>query len=88
MNLKSKINKLQRGLQSYGLILLINRHQVYLRDKDAICTKYIVKTPTKVLDDKYGEYKNKQIVIFDGFSQVELVKFLAEKLKEVQNGIV
>lgn len=80
MNLKSKINKLQRGLQSYGVILLINRQQIYLSDKDAICTKYVVKMP--------GEHKKKYTIVFDGFSQVELVKFLAEKLKEVQNGIV
>ena len=86
MNLKSKINKLQRGIQSYGFILLINRQQVYLSDKDAICTKYVVKTPTEVFDEKSGEYKKKQIIVFDGFSQIELVKFLAEKLKEVQNG--
>ena len=86
MNLKSKINKLQRGIQSYGLILLINRQQIYISDKDAICTKYIVKTPTDVLNEKTGEYERKYIVVFDGFSQVELVKFLAEKLKEVQDG--
>ena len=77
---------MQRGLQFYGIILLINRQQIYLADKNAICTKYVVKTPTEVFDEKSGEYKKKQIIIFDGFSQVELVKFLAEKLKEVQNG--
>lgn len=87
MNLKSKINKLQRALQAYGYIALINRQQIYLSDKNAICTKYIVKTPKEIFDNKTQEYKRKYETIFDGFSQVELVKFLANKISEVQNGI-
>lgn len=86
MNLSSKINKLQKGLQEYGKTILINRKQVWLKEKDTVVTKYIVTEPKEVWSDKWGKMIVKQAQLKDTYSQVELVKFLAKLFKEVRDG--
>ena len=85
MNLKSKINKLQQALRVYGKVILINRHQVYIKDKDRVCTLYVVTEPKEITQND-GTVKKKNVPLFQTYSQVEVVKRLAELVKEVQGG--
>lgn len=86
MNLSSKINKLQNGLREYGKIVLINRKQVWIKEQDCVATKYIVTEPVEEWSEKWGKMIIKQIPLKDTYSQIELVTFLADLLKEVRSG--
>lgn len=86
MNLSSKINKLQNGLREYGKIILINRKQVWLKEQDSVATKYIVTEPVEEWSEKWQKMIVRHIPLKETYSQIELVKFLADLVKEVRGG--
>lgn len=86
MNLSSKINKLQSGLKEYGKTVLINRKQVWIKEKDSVVTKYIVTEPVEEWSEKWDKMIVKQVNLLDTYSQIELIKFLSDLLKEVRGG--
>lgn len=86
MNLSSKINKLQKGLKEYGKTVLINRKQVWIKESNKVVTKYIVTEPKEQWSEKWGKMIVKQIKLKSTYSQVDLIKFLADLLKEVRSG--
>ena len=86
MNLSSKINKLQKGLKEYGKTVLINRKQVWIKESNKVVTKYIVTEPKEQWSEKWGKMIVKHIKLKSTYSQVDLIKFLADLLKEVRSG--
>lgn len=86
MNLSSKINKLQNGLRQYGKTVLITRKQVWLKEQDSVATKYIVTEPVEEWSEKWDKMIVKQVPLKETYSQIELVKFLADLVKEVRSG--
>jgi len=71
MNAQSKINKLMMALRTKGIIYKINTQQFYSEQQDRLCTKMIL----------WEEHPNRDGEVF--YSKIEMLKFLAEKWKEV-----
>jgi len=73
MNAQSKINKLMMALRTKGIIYKINTQQFYSEQQDRLCTKMIL----------WEEHPNRDGETF--YSKVELLKYLAERWKEVKD---
>lgn len=72
-NIQTSISKLLKALRTKGVIYKINTQQFYSEEQDRLCTKMIL-WECNPHDD--GE-------VF--YSKVEMLKYLAEKWKEVNN---
>lgn len=70
-NIQTKINKLLKALSMKGVVYKINTSQYYSEKKERICTKMIL----------WEEHPNRDGEVF--YSKVELLKYLAERWKEV-----
>lgn len=72
-NIQTKINKLLKALRAAGVVYKINTQQFYSEQQDRLCTKMIL----------WEEHPNRDGEIF--YSKVELLKYLAERWKEVKD---
>lgn len=72
-NTQSKINKLLSALRTKGIIYKINTHQFYSEKQQKVLQKMIL----------WEGKPNKDGITF--FNKVELLKYLADKWKEVNN---
>lgn len=70
-NIQTKINKLLVALRLKGAVYKINTSQYYSEKRERICTKMIL----------WEEHPNRDGEVF--YSKVELLKYLAERWKEV-----
>lgn len=71
MNAQGKINNLLKALRQQGIVYKINTQQFYSESQGRLCTKLIL----------WEEHPNRDGEVF--FSKVKLLKYLAEKWKEV-----
>ena len=71
MNVQGKINNLLKALRQQGIVYKINTQQFYSESQERICTKLILCEDHPNRD---GE---------DVYSKGKLLKYLAEKWKEV-----
>ncbi|RKI92070.1 hypothetical protein D7V94_08355 [Parablautia intestinalis] len=71
MNVQGKINNLLKALRQQGIVYKINTQQFYSESQGQLCTKLIL----------WEEHPNRDGEVF--FSKVKLLKYLAEKWKEV-----
>lgn len=71
MNVQGKINNLLKALRRQGIVYKINTQQFYSESQGRLCTKLIL----------WEEHPNRDGEVF--FSKVKLLKYLAEKWKEV-----
>ena len=71
--MQSLINKLLKALRTRGVVYKINTQQFYSEEQDRLCTKMILW--------EYNQHEDG--VVF--WSKVELVKYLADRWKEVNN---
>ena len=71
MNVQGKINNLLKALRQQGIVYKINTQQFYSESQERLCTKLIL----------WEEHPNRDGEVF--FSKVKLLKYLAEKWKEV-----
>lgn len=70
-NIQTKINKLLMALRLKGIVYKVNTSQYYSEKRERICTKMIL----------WEENPNRDGEVF--YSKVELLKYLAERWKEV-----
>lgn len=71
MNIQGKINNLLKALRQQGIVYKINTQQFYSESQGRLCTKLIL----------WEEHPNRDGEVF--FSKVKLLKYLADKWKEV-----
>ena len=71
MNVQGKINNLLKALRQQGIVYKINTQQFYSENQERLCTKLIL----------WEDHPNRDGEVF--FSKVKLLKYLAEKWKEV-----
>ena len=71
MNVQGKINNLLKALRQQGIVYKINTQQFYSESQGRLCTKLIL----------WEEHPSRDGEVF--FSKVKLLKYLAEKWKEV-----
>jgi hypothetical protein len=71
-NVQKKINKLLMAMRQQGIVYKINTQQFYSEKQDRICTKLIL----------WEEHPKRDGEVF--YSKVELLKYLAERWKEVR----
>lgn len=71
MNVQGKINNLLKALRQQSIVYKINTQQFYSESQGRLCTKLIL----------WEEHPNRDGEVF--FSKVKLLKYLAEKWKEV-----
>ncbi len=71
MNVQGKINNLLKTLRQQGIVYKINTQQFYSESQGRLCTKLIL----------WEEHPNRDGEVF--FSKVKLLKYLADKWKEV-----
>lgn len=71
-NVQKKINKLLMALRQRGIVYKINTQQFYYKKQDRICTKMIL----------WEEHPQRDGEEF--YSKAELLKYLAERWKEVR----
>ena len=72
MNVQGKINNLLKALRQQGIVYKINTQQFYSEKQDRICTKLIL----------WEEHPQRDGKVF--YSKVEMLKYLAERWKEVR----
>ncbi len=73
MNVQPKINKLLTALRTKGIVYKINTQQFYSEEQERLCTKLIL----------WEDHPNRDGEVF--YSRVKLLKYLAEKWKEVND---
>lgn len=74
MNIKQTINKLQKALLHKGYIYKLNTYQFYSEQQNRLITGYRIT-------EKQGK---KDIELLNSCSQVEVLKWFADKWKEVK----
>lgn len=72
-NIQTKINKLMKALRTKGIEYKINTQQFYSEEQERLCTKMIL----------WEEHPKRDGEVF--YSKVKLLKYLAEKWKEVND---
>lgn len=75
MNIKQTINKLQKALLQKGYIYKINTYQFYSEQQNRLITGYRIT-------EKQGK---KDVELLKSCSQVEVLKWFAEKWREINN---
>ncbi len=71
-NIQKKINRILMALRRRGIVYKINTQQFYSEKQDRICTKLIL----------WEEHPQRDGKVF--YSKVEMLKYLAERWKEVR----
>ena len=77
MNIKRLAYKLQTALTQKGRFIKINQYQNYSPKAERMVTKYVV---VEKKQNKYGKLKD--FVLLETYQMAEVVKKLAELLKE------
>lgn len=75
MNIKQTINKLQKALLHKGCIYKIGTYQFYSEQQNRLITGYRIT-------EKQGK---KDVELLKSCSQVEVLKWFAEKWREINN---
>lgn len=83
MNIRATINKLQKALIHQGYIYKINTYQFYSDQQKRMITSYRI-TQKQPHRKKNGEMSAKDVELLNSCSQVEVLKWFAEKWKEVK----
>lgn len=81
-NFNQIMRKLQMAILNKGVKVKVNTHQFFSKEQNRLVTSYTVT------ERKWSEKKKKiaDQVILKTCSTVEVVKFLAKMLEELQNG--
>ncbi len=82
MNIKQTITKLQKALLHCGHIYKLNTYQFYSEQQNRLITGYRI-TEKQPYRKKNGEMAKKDVELLNTCSQVEVLKWFAEKWKEV-----
>ncbi|MCM1200241.1 MAG: hypothetical protein NC548_31300 [Lachnospiraceae bacterium] len=77
MNIKQTITKLQKALLQRGYIYKLNTYQFYSEQQNRLITGYKIT-------EKQGK---KNVELLNTCSQVEVLKWFAEKWKEVNGNV-
>lgn len=83
MNIKQTITKLQKALLHRGRIYKLNTYQFYSEQQNRLITGYRI-TEKQPYKKKNGEMSKKDVELLNTCSQVEVLKWFAEKWKEVK----
>lgn len=83
MNIRATINKLQSALIAKGYIYKINTYQFYSDQQNRMITGYRI-TQKQPYRKKNGKMSVKDVELLNSCSQVEVLKWFAEKWKEVK----
>ena len=82
MNIRAKINKLQKALIQRGYIYKINTYQFYSEQQNRMITGYRI-THKQPYRKKNGEMSVKDVELLNSCSQVEVLKWFVGKWKEI-----
>lgn len=85
MKLQSKINKLLIAIRMKGIDIKVDTIQFYSEKKEKYCSIYKVYIKEWV-ENRKGEEIQKYILQIDCTSKIELLKYLINKYKELQEG--
>lgn len=79
--LNQLIRKLQTAILNKGVKVKVNTHQFFSKEQNRMMTSYTVT------ERKWSDFKRKMTdqVVLKTCSTVEVVKFLAKMLEELQN---
>lgn len=94
MNINQNINKLLYALKQKGQTYRINSFQFYSEKNDKYSTKYVIYKKEIVEDinaiyadeeeyDKIIEHKEIYKQIFECYSKIDLMKYLAEEYRKI-----
>lgn len=83
MNIKQTTSKLQKALIQRGYIYKINTYQFYSNQQSRMITGYRI-TQKQPYRKKNGEMSKKDVELMNSCSQVEVLKWFAEKWNEVK----
>lgn len=83
MNIRKIINKLQSALIAKGYIYKINTYQFFSDQQNRMITGYRI-TQKQPYQKKNGEMSVKDVELFNGCLQVEVLKWLVWKWNEVK----
>jgi len=76
-NISALIRKLQLALLQKDIKMSINTKQFYSEKNNKMATKYSIVTPQKV------EKKIKNVTVYEGYSKIGVLKYLADMYKNV-----
>lgn len=76
-NISALIRKLQLALLQKDIKMSINTKQFYSEKNNKMATKYSIVTPQKV------EKKIKNVTVYEGYSKIGVLKYLADTYKNV-----
>ena len=82
MNIRAKINKLQKALIQRGYIYKINTYQFYSEQQNRMITGYRI-TQKQPYRKKNEEMSVKDVELLNSCSQVEVLKWFVGKWKEI-----
>ncbi len=82
MNIRAKINKLQKALIQRGYIYKINTYQFYSEQQNRMITGYRI-TQKQTYRKKNGEMLVKDVELLNSCSQMEVLKWFVGKWKEI-----
>ncbi len=82
MNIRAKINKLQKALIQRGYIYKINTYQFYREQQNRMITGYRI-TQKQPYRKKNEEMSVKDVELLNSCSQVEVLKWFVGKWKEI-----
>lgn len=82
MNIKVTIKKLQKALLTKGIIYKINTYQFYSKEQQRLITGYRI-TEKREYKKKNGKTAMKDMELLNTCSQVEVLKWFAEKWRKV-----
>lgn len=83
MSIRKTINKLQSALIAKGYIYKINTYQFYSEQQNRMITGYRI-TQKQPYRKKNWEMSAKDVELLNSCSQVEVLKWFAEKWNEVR----
>lgn len=86
MNIRKTINNLQSAFIAKCCIYKINTYQFFSDRQNRMITGYRI-TQKQSHCKKNGEMSEKDVELFNSCSQVEVLKWLVEKWKEVNKNV-
>ena len=84
MNTRQTINKLQKALIQRGKIYKLGTYQFYSKEQTRLITGYKI-TEKQQFRKKNGEISQKDAELLNSCSQVDVLKWFAEKWREINN---
>lgn len=82
MNLQRNINRVLLAIRNKGIDIKIDTIQFYSDKLEKYCSKYVVYIK-ELTTNRKGEEVLKYVYQDDFFSKVQLLKYLAEKYKQI-----